>query len=86
MPTSTGKETAPASSATNKTRLTIKTQTMRELMFASGGFCAMTDCRLPLTSPTGGWIGTVAHIIGAEKDGPRGGGPETPAQRASFAT
>lgn len=68
-----------------KTRQTIKAQTMRELMFASGGRCAMTDCRLSLTSPTGGWIGTVAHIIGAEKDGPRGDSPMTPQDRASFA-
>lgn len=30
------------------TRLPIKDKTMRELMFASGGRCAMTDCGLPL--------------------------------------
>ena len=42
----------------------------------------MTACGLPLTSPTGGWIGTVAHIIGAEPDGPRGASPLTPEQRA----
>ena len=41
----------------------------------------MTGCGLPLVSPTGGWIGTVAHIVGAEKDGPRGGGPETAEER-----
>jgi hypothetical protein len=71
-------------SGKGKTRLTIKTQTMRELMFASGGRCAMTDCGLSLISPTGGWIGTVAHIIGAELDGPRGAGPMQPEERASF--
>jgi hypothetical protein len=71
-------------SGKGKTRQTIKTQTMRELMFASGGRCAMTDCGLSLISPTGGWIGTVAHIIGAELDGPRGAGPMTPEERASF--
>ena len=72
------------SSGKSKTRLRIKTQTMRELMLASGGRCAMTDCGLPLTSATGGWIGTVAHIVGAEKDAPRGSGPESPTERASF--
>jgi hypothetical protein len=65
------------------TRLTIKTQTMRELMFASGGRCAMTDCGLSLTSPTGGWIGTVAHIVGAEEDGPRGASPMSAQERAA---
>ncbi|WP_433579045.1 hypothetical protein [Nocardia brasiliensis] len=70
-------------SGKGKTRLTIKTQTMRELMFKSGGRCAMTDCGLPLTSPTGGWIGTVAHIVGAEEDGPRGASPMTAQERAA---
>lgn len=73
-----------ANSSGAKTRVTVKTQTMRELMFASGGRCAMTDCRLPLTSPTGGWIGTVAHIVAAEQDGPRGNSPLTPKERAEF--
>ncbi|MEV0359368.1 hypothetical protein AB0H71_25260 [Nocardia sp. NPDC050697] len=67
-----------------KTRLPIKTQTMRELMFRSGGRCAMTDCGLPLTSPTGGWIGTVAHIVGAERDAPRGDSPMTAEERAAI--
>ena len=44
----------------------------------------MTDCGLSLTSPTGGWIGTVAHIVGAEKTAARGAGAETPEERASF--
>ncbi|MEU6190783.1 hypothetical protein [Nocardia sp. NPDC047038] len=70
-------------SGKGKTRLTIKTQAMRELMFKSGGRCAMTDCGLPLTSPTGGWIGTVAHIVGAEEDGPRGASPMTAEERAA---
>ncbi len=43
----------------------------------------MTDCGLSLTSPTGGWIGTVAHIVGAEEDGPRGVSPMTAEQRAA---
>lgn len=72
-----------ATSGKGKTRVTVKTQTMRELMFASGGRCAMIDCGLSLTSPTGGWIGTVAHIVGAEADGPRGNSPLTPTQRAA---
>ncbi len=58
---------------------------MRELMFASGGRCAMTGCGLPLVSPTGGWIGTVAHIVGAEKNGPRGAGPVSAEERRAFA-
>jgi hypothetical protein len=44
----------------------------------------MTDCGLPLTSLTGGWIGTVAHIVGAEANGPRGKSPLTPKERAEF--
>jgi hypothetical protein len=71
-------------SGTGKTRENIKIQTMRELMFASGGRCAMTDCGLPLTSLTGGWIGTVAHIVGAEVNGPRGKSSLTPKERAEF--
>lgn len=66
------------------TRLPILTKTMRELMFASGGRCAMTDCGLSLISPTGGWVGTVAHIVGAEENGPRGQSPLTPEQRRGF--
>ena len=70
-------------SGKGKARLRIKDQAMRELMFASGGRCAMTDCGLALTSPTGGWIGTVAHIVGAEEDGPRGVSPLTALERAA---
>lgn len=66
------------------TRLPIKDKTMRELMFASGGRCAMTDCGLPLISASGGWIGTVAHIVGAEPGGPRGKSGKTPEQRREF--
>lgn len=66
-----------------KTRQTIKVQAMRELMFGSGGRCAMTDCGLSLTSPSGGWIGTIAHIVGAEQDGPRGHSQMTPEERAA---
>lgn len=66
------------------TRLPVKPSVMRQLMFASGGRCAMTDCGLPLVSPTGGWIGTVAHIIGAEKDGPRGADSASAEERRSF--
>lgn len=73
-----------ASQNGGKTRKDVKVQVMRELMFASGGRCAMTDCGLSLVSPTGGWVGTVAHIVGAEKGGPRGAGPETAEERRSF--
>lgn len=67
-----------------KSRLKISTQVMRQLMFASGGRCAMTGCGLSLIAPSGGWIGTVAHIVGAEKDGPRGAGPISAEERRGF--
>ncbi len=76
--------TGQGSKGASSNRLPIATMVMRQLMFASGGRCAMTDCGLPLVSPSGGWIGTVAHIVGAEKDGPRGSGPETAEERRSF--
>ncbi|MRK00950.1 hypothetical protein GEV27_05385 [Aeromicrobium sp. S22] len=64
----------PETGANKKQRLAIKTNVMRELMFASGGRCAMTNCGLSLISPSGGWVGTVAHIVAAEPGGPRGAG------------
>ncbi|GAB2565030.1 hypothetical protein [Kribbella endophytica] len=71
-------------SSSNATRLKISTLVMRKLMFASGGRCSMTDCGLSLISDSGGWVGTVAHIVGAEPDGPRGAGPMSPEERRSF--
>lgn len=53
-------------------RLPIKAATMRKLFLNSGGRCAVEGCPTPLLDPAGGWGGTVAHIVGAEKDGPRG--------------
>ena len=44
----------------------------------------MVDCGLPLISPSGGWIGTVAHIVGAEQNGPRGADSMSPEDRRSF--
>lgn len=66
------------------TRLKIKPTVMRELLLASGGRCAMDRCGDPLISATRGWIGTVAHIIGAEEDGPRGKSDLTPEQRRNY--
>ena len=53
-------------------------------MFASGGRCAMTDCGLSLLSPSGGWVGTVAHIVAAEPGGPRGAESMSPEERRGF--
>lgn len=64
-----------------KKRLTVPAQQMRELMFASGGYCSMRHCQRPLTGPSGGWIGTVAHIVAAEDGGPRSDPAVTPQER-----
>ena len=64
-------------------RVPIKAAVMRELMFASGGRCAMTGCGLSLISPSGGWIGTIAHIVGAVPTGPRGANPLSLKERAA---
>jgi hypothetical protein len=41
----------------------------------------MTGCGLSLISPTRGWIGPVAHIVGAEPKAARGISTLTPEQR-----
>lgn len=85
MATSKGPLANKASMSTSKKhRLLIKTNVMRELMFASGGRCAMTDCGLSLLSPSGGWVGTVAHIVAAEPGGPRGAESMSPEERRGF--
>jgi hypothetical protein len=48
----------------------------------SGGLCAFAECRQPLLAPSRGWIGTVAHIVAAERSGPRGESPLTAEERA----
>jgi hypothetical protein len=77
------KATCQTRAVGEKKRLRIAGPVMRELLFLSGGYCAMRDCRKPLIGPSGGWIGTVAHIIAAEDDGPRGDKTVTPEKRAS---
>ena len=67
-----------------KKRLRISVPVMRELMFASGGYCSMDGCRKPLIATSGGWIGTVAHIIAAEDNGPRGDKRVPPKERAAL--
>jgi hypothetical protein len=79
---SAGKKTV--ANKVEKQRLPIKVNVVRELMFASGGRCAMTDCGLSLLSPSGGWVGTIAHIVAAELGGPRGAGEMSADERRSF--
>src|SRR4051794_12538411 len=64
---------------TPKKRLTPFENTVRELMFASGGRCAI--CKVSLFGPSGGWIGTIAHIVAAEDGGPRGDPKMNPEDR-----
>jgi hypothetical protein len=54
-----------------KKRLDPTDTTLRSLYIASGGICEMQDCNKRLTQPSGAWIGTVAHIVSAEDNGPR---------------
>lgn len=73
------------SSGKQSNRLPITPSTMRRLLLHSGGYCAMTGCSTALiSSSSGGWIGTVAHIVGAEENGPRGKSPLTAQERRSF--
>ena len=55
-----------------KTRLPIPFTEMRKLLLSSGAYCAFEGCDKSLYRPSGAWTGTVAHIISAELDGPRG--------------
>lgn len=57
--------------AEGKKRLDPTPSTLRTLYIASGGICEMQGCNKRLTKPTGAWIGTVAHIVSAEDNGPR---------------
>jgi hypothetical protein len=57
--------------AGEKKRLDPTDTTLRSLYIASGGICEMQDCNKRLTQPSGAWIGTVAHIVSAEDNGPR---------------
>ncbi|MEV4139365.1 hypothetical protein AB0J72_45285 [Dactylosporangium sp. NPDC049742] len=71
-------------STNNSMRLPIEALVMRKLMFTSGGYCAMTDCRQPLIGASGGWIGTVSHIYAAEDGGPRGNKHLSAEERRDF--
>ena len=64
-----------------KKRLDPTDTTLRSLYIASGGVCEMQDCNKRLTQPTGGWIGTVAHIVSAEDNGPRADKSVSPESR-----
>lgn len=66
---------------TQKKRLEPTPSTLRSLYVASGGVCEMTDCNKRLTRGSGAWIGTVAHIVSAEGDGPRADPSMTPEDR-----
>ena len=55
----------------SKKRLDPTPTTLRSLYLASGGVCAIPDCNKRLNQPNGAWIGTVAHIVSAEDNGPR---------------
>jgi hypothetical protein len=55
--------------------------TLRGLYIASGGVCEMLDCGKRLNMPTGAWIGTVAHIVSAEDNGPRADEDMPPEER-----
>lgn len=54
-----------------KKRLDPTPTTLRKLYLASGGVCAMPGCDKRLNKANGAWIGTVAHIVSAEDNGPR---------------
>jgi hypothetical protein len=64
-----------------KKRLDPTPSTLRSLYIASGGICEMQDCNKRLTQPTGAWIGTVAHIVSAEDNGPRADKKMLPEER-----
>jgi len=65
-------------------RLPVRVTTMRRLLLLSGGICAMPECKKRLVEPSGGWIGTIAHIIAAEDDGPRADREMPPEKRRAF--
>lgn len=67
--------------ATQKKRLDPTPSALRSLYVASGGVCEMTDCNKRLTRASGAWIGTVAHIVSAEDDGPRADSSMSPEER-----
>lgn len=68
-----------------KKRLDPTPTTLRSLYIASGGMCEMQGCNKRLTQPTGAWIGTVAHIVSAEDNGPRADKSMSPEARRAAA-
>lgn len=68
-----------------KVRLDVTPSTLRLLMFASGGYCAMEPCENPaLIQPSQGYIGTVSHIVAAEDGGPRSDPSMSPYDKRAF--
>jgi hypothetical protein len=65
-------------------RLDPTPSTLRQLYLASGGFCAMSDCKKHLIDNKGTWIGTVSHIVSAEDGGPRADPNMSPNERRAF--
>ena len=65
-------------------RLDPKPSTVRQLIIASAGICAMPGCNTLLVSPTRGWIGTISHIVAAEDSGPRTDPDMSPENRRSY--
>ncbi|MFL0025934.1 hypothetical protein ACJBCE_23725 [Streptomyces sp. NBUL23] len=49
-----------------KNRLAPLPDVVRQLWVFSGNECAWGTCDVRLVDPTGGWVGKIAHIIGAE--------------------
>ncbi|MFF1360994.1 hypothetical protein [Streptomyces sp. NPDC058297] len=53
-------------SGSGKNRLTPLPDVARQLWVFSGNECAWDTCDVRLVDPTGGWVGKIAHIVGAE--------------------
>jgi hypothetical protein len=67
-----------------KKRLDPTPATLRNLYLASGGVCAMPSCDKRLNKANGAWIGTVAHIVAAEDNGPRADPSMSPEDKRAF--
>jgi hypothetical protein len=67
-----------------KKRLDPTPATLRNLYLASGGVCAMPGCDKRLNKANGAWIGTVAHIVSAEDNGPRADSSMSAEEKRAF--
>jgi hypothetical protein len=70
--------------ARGKKRLDPTPTTLRNLYLASGGVCAIPGCDKRLNKANGAWIGTVAHIVGAEDNSPRADHSMSPEEKRAF--